>query len=297
MNTQDRNLRTSVLCLVFVCLSSVTASSSHRTVCCRRSPLIQVLGHDTSGHEVKVDVGRCVTSCHVNDENDYQSVLERILEKKTKNDVCSKSGGFERECSPSMMRVEAMTTNNGPQFIDVIESCECREVVKSCERVPKVKKFFPGTKFEANVDVGQCLGGCKNAKHHKVCREVRTETHSIPGPNGIISIEVVTGCNCEQACYRQHHNVAVTEFITRGKGRMATKTKVVDVGKCVGSCGSLKKCVVKDHKHKKGDKSRCLMALEIADVKCAPTRVHNISYVNIDGEKTSVTQIRKCGCT
>lgn len=68
-----------------------------------------------------------------------------------------------------------MTITQGPQFYDVIESCACRKISKSCERLPKLKKFFAGTKFEAVVDVGQCEGGCRNFKRESILQYSNTD--------------------------------------------------------------------------------------------------------------------------
>ena len=67
-------------------------------------------------------------------------------------------------CEPSRTHVETVTFNNGPKFYDVIDECVCRKSPKKCERIPKLKMFFVGTRFEATVDVGECVGRCKGKK-------------------------------------------------------------------------------------------------------------------------------------
>lgn len=67
-------------------------------------------------------------------------------------------------CEPSLTHVETIAFNNWPKFYDVIDECSCQKSRRRCEKVPKIKKFFVGTKYEFTIDVGACAGGCRAGK-------------------------------------------------------------------------------------------------------------------------------------
>ncbi|XP_002121352.2 uncharacterized protein LOC100183487 [Ciona intestinalis] len=283
----------------------VAGKQTPRSNCCRRIPHTYNIGYDITGRPLQLDVGRCSASCENTDvlrSTSYISVLARIRERKgnsAESLTCQTHTHHRGECQPSVVHVEAVAFDRGPKYYDVIDECSCRRTPKRCERIPKMKRFFAGTGFEATVDVGQCAGGCRKEKSGKGCRPTRTASRPILGPNGMITVHTIAECNCQPTCYRQHFNVAVTERAeNESTGEYTFRTKVIDVGRCVGTCGPIERCVVRSNKRNQhtGD-TKCLMSLETADVTCAPTRVNDVTYVGRSGEVEHVAQIRRCGCT
>ncbi|CAK8686478.1 unnamed protein product [Clavelina lepadiformis] len=288
------------VCWLFLVLKVARSAEKQQNVCCRRLPYMRNIGYDLSGRPLQLDVGLCSASCGHSEgmqSNNYVSVLRRIKEKKDQysNTKCNlRHSKNEAKCDPSLIHVETVTFDRGPKLYDVIDECTCRKVPKRCERVQMLKRFFVGTEFEATVDVGKCIGGCKKAKSGKACRPTRTTPQPITGPNGMFSVESISECRCEPTCYRQHFNVAVTEKTRTDDGATKLATKVIDVGRCVGVCGPIEHCVVKSNKR---GGNKCLMSLETHDVTCSPTRVNNVTYTNRNGKEERVAQIRRCGCT
>nr|CAB3262803.1 uncharacterized protein LOC100183487 [Phallusia mammillata] len=292
------SLRT--FCLIFFVII-LSQSCANATTCCRRMPRVFNIGVDPSGRPIRLDVGRCSATCGESvsvRSNQYVSVLERLQERQeesSESSTCALSGSeAAASCEPSLVHVETVTINRGPKVYDVIDECECRKIPKRCDRVPKLKRFFVGTQFEATVDIGRCVGGCK--KGGKACRTIRTTSKPIMGPNGVISVQSVAECKCEATCYRQHFNVAVTERkLDQLTGEFSLATKVIDVGRCVGTCEPIERCVLRA-KRRGHQIKKCLMALETHDVTCSPTRIHDVTYTNKEGATEHVAQVRRCGC-
>lgn len=64
---------------------------------------------------------------------------------------------------------------------EIIESCQSAS--NGCQRLPRLVKYYNGTKFEVTIDVGICSGQCHgNTK----CQSFDKKTKSISSANGKI---------------------------------------------------------------------------------------------------------------
>ena len=64
---------------------------------------------------------------------------------------------------------------------EIIESCQSAS--NACQRLPRLVKYYNGTKFEVTIDVGICSGQCHgNTK----CQSFDKKTKSISSANGKI---------------------------------------------------------------------------------------------------------------
>ena len=97
-------------------------------------------------------------------------------------------------CAPKAAVVSTLYTANGAQnFVDV-RDCDCVDGTK-CHREPLFQTFFPGTIFEATLDVGQCIGRC-SATTGQRCRPTATRKKDLKAPEGIRTIELIDKCDC-----------------------------------------------------------------------------------------------------
>jgi hypothetical protein len=98
-------------------------------------------------------------------------------------------------CTPRASVVSTLYTPSGAQdFVDV-RDCACVDGAR-CHREPLFQTLFPGTIFEATIDVGQCVGRCSVTGAITKCRSAYSVKKEIKAPEGIRSIEIIEKCDC-----------------------------------------------------------------------------------------------------
>ncbi|OXA62433.1 hypothetical protein Fcan01_00979 [Folsomia candida] len=184
--------------------------------------------------------------------------------------------------------------------------------------------------------VGRCDQGSGSPSS---CRPVRNKTKSVEGPNGVECMQVIEECACTGGCYRVKEFFKVFDYShihslrnssgtsspaslldednlipslssnsvttsppplssTRGGGGEPL-TKLIDIGRCEGSCfigkqgqvAVTSKCLLWS-----SSGSRCLSSLYGGQSSCAPTKLHTHSYTDKKGHNHSLYAVLSCGC-
>ena len=95
-------------------------------------------------------------------------------------------------CLPTSSVVSTIYTENGLTHYENIKDCDCILMGK-CHRESNLKTYYPGTKYEVTLDVGQCLGDCNTGS---VCVADETVGKKIKAPEGVRLVNVIKSCNC-----------------------------------------------------------------------------------------------------
>ncbi|KAJ7384768.1 hypothetical protein OS493_020360 [Desmophyllum pertusum] len=194
-------------------------------------------------------------------------------------------------CMASLSEVTTIRTLSGVRDVTSALNCTCIPREKDCQRMSSEQVFFRGTKYETRVDVGQCIGKCRSRGPREVeCKPTSSKTVTVMGPNGAKCVEVIQSCSCERKCYRVSHNEAI-----QVQHNNTTLTKMIDVGRCVGTCSGHAKgeCLYWiNNRDGSGLKTRhCAIRTKTRPKECYPefTREQTV------GEKT-LTVIDSCAC-
>lgn len=201
--------------------SAKTGLQSSNDTVCQRFPKDVVIGFvRAEARFITHDVGEC----------------KEVTQQPPAPDGINKTGN---SCISQSTTEERILVYNQHVIVkDTIRACQ--KVPNSCARLPHTVTYYPGTKYSKSVDVGVCGGACQEGF---ACKSVMNATEAIRSPNGVRSIPVIKQCSCVKPyCYRATHFEAFLEQYADGKGKMATRTKLVDMGKCVyeDSCPSYK---------------------------------------------------------
>jgi hypothetical protein len=97
-------------------------------------------------------------------------------------------------CAPKVSVVSTLYAPGGPQNFEDVKDCACVDGTK-CHREPLFQTFFPGTIFQATLDVGQCIGRCNTAVPSK-CRPTAATKKELKAPEGIRIVEIIEKCDC-----------------------------------------------------------------------------------------------------
>ncbi|XP_074647722.1 uncharacterized protein LOC141903500 [Tubulanus polymorphus] len=231
-------------------------------ICCQRQAKLINIGHDNDLKPVRLDVGKCKKSCHDSKTFDSQMISQK----------CPPSF----KCRATLTSVYRSFLKDGAREVDVVESCGCTEIPKSCERQENWKIFYKGTVYQSSLDVGRCDGNCDSGKN---------------------CVEVINSCSCVEACYRKS-KMAVFRHIVRNEttGSEREQTKEIDVGECAGTCPNHSgyKCVMRSKTHP----SVCLMSLKKRRSSCLAVShtTHRLAH-SIDGQHNQVIlSVSRCGC-
>lgn len=96
------------------------------------------------------------------------------------------------KCLPVNSVVSTMYTENGLTHFENIKDCDCLRTNK-CHRESYFQTFYPGTKYEATIDLGQCLGNCNNGS---ICRGKEVSSMKLLAPEGVRLVDVIKACSC-----------------------------------------------------------------------------------------------------
>ena len=94
-------------------------------------------------------------------------------------------------CLPTEHRIHTIYGHNGLQHYRHIKDCDCLNMME-CHREILEETYYPGTNFEVTLDIGQCLGKCKNGNYCN--REISQQ--QIKTPYGNQNIDIIKGCFC-----------------------------------------------------------------------------------------------------
>jgi len=109
---------------------------------------------------------------------------------------------------------------------------KCQSASSSCQQLPHMVTFYKGTEYETTVDVGMCSGVCIE---NNACLATMKKTKSISSPNGVKCLDTVEECSCVVPhCYRLSSFEGFPEQYTDSRGNTAMRTKIIDLGRCIG---------------------------------------------------------------
>ena len=96
---------------------------------------------------------------------------------KTSNQAITKPSN---DCVPSSVVMNRFLRY--PTLIAEMESVlTCQKVPSTCQRLPRMATYYPGTMYRRTIDVGACGGLCREKM---ACKATRTTTVAISTPNG-----------------------------------------------------------------------------------------------------------------
>ncbi|XP_053343182.1 uncharacterized protein pnhd [Clarias gariepinus] len=308
----------SVFLLLSFCHQSLTAvlnmhfeprNMFAERACCRRQSHFIYIGQDILGSPVNVDVGMCRTSCQARSSSfeagmqGYSSMLDFLRDKKTRSPSSASSHdlpGFGRNrpscgasmtCEPTGLRVDKVMLMDGLREVEIIEDCHCEAKVTSCVRAPSLRTYFFETPYETVIDVGKCVGS-KGEPEGFSCVPTKFDSALVDTPNKVELIQTVAGCDMKEGCYRIPYVEYHYEITYNEDGLKEEKLKEIDVGRCLGSCTSGNRCLLRNA----SDSGECLLWAEGQGSACVPQGYESHTFLNQHGQFRTVLAITSCLC-
>jgi hypothetical protein len=125
--------------------------------------------------------------------------LDVVVQDDTAVDYVNLEVIYEKcqKCLPIRTSINTLYHDNGITNFLNVKDCDCLNVEK-CTRAPLIETYFSGTKFEATIDKGQCLGKCQ--KTHECVPTPKTGEifDEIAGPEGMVKISKIVSCECQE---------------------------------------------------------------------------------------------------
>ncbi|XP_076065111.1 uncharacterized protein LOC143039137 [Oratosquilla oratoria] len=304
--------------------------TSRSKECCSRVQHFVSIGLDGHNEEIHVDVGMCIDKCPPISHRHHQPHLTHPLATFTrhqhrrrhhhhhlgtpsrsethhatesrhkKEEITSlqneKCVGEASECRAGALRREDHHTRTGRVTVDVVDSCVCAAVPRTCRRLQQPVTMFPDSPFETVLDVGTCSGRCPQATDEDDdddedgCRAVQNRTVSVEGPNGAVCTRVVESCGCVGHC----HRVTVKESVFDHQDPSHPQVKDIDVGACEGSCQSVEeyRCVYRNETNPE----ECLISLRQPPRACLGVSHRTHTLVDAQGNERSIVSVEDCAC-
>jgi len=236
--------------------------------CYRQQKYSVVRYHNiTAEPEIQVDVGEC-----------------RARDNLSPNQAITKPSN---DCVPSSLVMKRVLLYH--TFIAEMERVlTCQKVPSTCQRLPRMVTYYPGTMYRRTIDVGACEGLCRDKM---ACKATRVTTFAPSTPNGKRSIEVIQDCSCViPYCYRVSAFEAFPEQYTDAKGENAVRTKLIDMGKCVDN----NRCPIQEKRHWPFTFPKVFHIHR--EIRCSKNTTKVQSYVAIGGRQVNVATINTCSC-
>ena len=102
--------------------------------------------------------------------------------QKYSNQAISKRSN---DCVPYTMTEERVLLYN-TFILEMEKVLTCQKVPSTCQRLPRMVTYYPGTAFARTIDVGACGGECGD---EVVCLPTKNRTTAISTPNGTRSTQ------------------------------------------------------------------------------------------------------------
>lgn len=146
--------------------------------------------------------------------------LDFVVQDDTAVDFVNLDISYEdcKKCEPTVIHQNTFTSAAGEQVFPSIEECDCFGSESECKREKLVHVYYPGTKFEVEVDVGRCAGVCP--RWSRCTPEYSAQ--SIEAPAGTRSVRVVKSCAC-QRFWTPIDAQPVTDIVTKVPPSTTTK--------------------------------------------------------------------------
>uniref|UniRef100_A0A668W4D7 Im:7138239 n=2 Tax=Oreochromis aureus TaxID=47969 RepID=A0A668W4D7_OREAU len=306
------------LCVLHLTLMGVLSKHvDHRNlftqrVCCKRQSHFVYIGQDILGSHISVDVGMCRSHCGApttpsyeagkQQYSKYSSMLDFLKSKKTRTrgPTASQSAGplnhlpscgVTQVCEPTGMRVDRLLLFEGPREVEVIEDCHCEIKLAQCIRVPGLRTYFSETPYETVIDVGGCSQS-KGSPDGFSCVPTKFESALVETPNEVDLIQTVAACELKESCYRVRYVEYYYETVHHAEGIKEEKLKEIDVGRCLGSCTTGNRCLLRSP----SDPEICHLWSERQSSSCVPQGYESHSFVNQYGQIRTILSITSCHC-
>ncbi|XP_076003164.1 uncharacterized protein pnhd [Genypterus blacodes] len=300
-----------LLCALYLNLTGVVSKYiDHRNLftqrmCCKRQSHFIYIGEDISGSPVSVDVGMCRSHCggptrptnvagHM-DASKHASMLEFLRSKKVKRPEKPSrqlpSCGMSQVCEPTGMRVDRMLLFEGPRDVEVIQECHCEVRLTQCIRVPALRTYYSETPYETVIDVGGCAKS-KGSPEGFSCVPTKFDSALVESPNKVDLIQTVTSCELKESCYRVPYMEYYYEIVQHEDGIKEERLKEIDVGRCLGSCTTGNRCLVRSPSHPE----TCHLWADTPSNSCVPQGFDSHTFINQHGKTRTVLSITACIC-
>ncbi|XP_073772547.1 uncharacterized protein isoform X2 [Danio rerio] len=302
-----------LLCSIHQTFTSVLGRNSRNLfterVCCKRQSHVIYIGKDISGSPVNVDVGVCRTHCGQSAHfvaleaglraSKYSSMLDFLRHKKIRHldpsssevIIGSPSCGLSSSCEPAGVRVEPVMLYEGLREIEIIQDCHCEAKISQCVRAPALKTYHSNTPYETVIDVGKCVGS-KGAPEGFSCVPTKFDSTFIQTPNKVELIQTVAQCKLIEGCYRMPLMEYHYETTYSDDGVQIESLKEIDVGRCLGSCTSGSRCLLRSV----SDLGECLLWAEGQGKVCVPQSFESHTILTQNGQIYTVDAITSCVC-
>ncbi|KAL7851257.1 hypothetical protein AOLI_G00216130 [Acnodon oligacanthus] len=264
-----------------------------------------------SGSPVNVDVGMCRTHCQsqlssfelgMHSSYSRHSMLDFLKDKKMRmlgapfresgpTSDGAQSCGSSSTCEPTGTRVDKVLLLDGLREVEIIEDCHCEAKVMWCLRAPSLKTYFFETPYETVIDVGKCVGS-KGELEGFSCVPTKFDSALVDTPNKVELIQTVTACDLKEGCYRIPYVEYHYEITYNEEGLKEEKLKEIDVGRCLGSCTSGNRCLLRSA----SDSAECLLWAEGQGSACVPQGYESHTFLNQHGQTRTVLAITSCLC-
>ncbi|KAF7692538.1 hypothetical protein HF521_010148 [Silurus meridionalis] len=232
----------------------------------------------------------------------YSSLLELLRDKKMQTpgvpsfELTGFGGnlpacGASMTCEPTGLRVDKVMLMNGLREVEIIEDCHCEAKVTRCVRAPSLRTYFFETPYETVIDVGKCVGS-KGEPEGFSCVPTKFDSALVDTPNKVELIQTVTGCDMKEGCYRIPYVEYHYEITYNEDGLKEENLKEIDVGRCLGSCTSGNRCLLRSA----SDSAECLLWAEGRGSACVPQGYESHTFLNQHGQIRTVLAITSCLC-
>uniref|UniRef100_W5M6C0 Pinhead n=1 Tax=Lepisosteus oculatus TaxID=7918 RepID=W5M6C0_LEPOC len=282
--------------------------------CCRRQSHFIYVGQDVSGSPISVDVGLCRSHCGgyqgasgsygsgIPGYSKHTSLLEFLRSKKSQRErqpspeapepaglVASCSAGAA--CVSAGVRVERVLLFDGVREVEVTEECHCEPSPPECVRMPALKTYFFETPYETVVDVGKCSKP-PGTPDGISCVPTKFSSALVETPSKMELIQTAAACDLRENCYRVSYKEYYYEVFYNSNGVKEEKLKEIDVGRCLGSCTSGNRCLLRDS----SPQEQCRVWAERPARSCVPRDFDSHAFRSRHGQVRTVLSITSCAC-
>lgn len=84
------------------------------------------------------------------------------------------------DCVPNSLVMKRVLLYN-TFMVEMERVLTCQKVPSTCQRLPRMVTYYPGTMYRRTIDVGACGGLCQD---EMTCKPTKITTVAISTPNG-----------------------------------------------------------------------------------------------------------------
>ncbi|KAJ8277389.1 hypothetical protein GJAV_G00074630 [Gymnothorax javanicus] len=201
------------------------------------------------------------------------------------------SCGRSSTCEPARIRVERVLLMEGLREVEVVDECHCELKLEQCVRMPALKTYLYETPYETVVDVGKCSSSTEFPVGSS-CVPVKFDSALVETPNKRDLVRTLSACELRQSCYRIPYIEYHYEVIHNSNEVKEEKIKEIDIGRCLGSCATGKRCLLRGTTKPED----CLIWEEGTSSSCAPVGYQSHVFRSRQGQIRNILAISSCQC-